>query len=96
MLHPECIRSETFDLYNRDASGAEPLTLTLTVRNTLLILEQLIVQFSMFLKLHYALQEVIHKSFYLKPHKALCFLVDHWSKASREIRSWDSISFCGG
>ncbi|XP_022794203.1 1-phosphatidylinositol 4,5-bisphosphate phosphodiesterase gamma-1-like isoform X3 [Stylophora pistillata] len=31
VLHPECIRSDTFDLYNRDASGAEPLTLTLTI-----------------------------------------------------------------
>jgi len=31
VLQPECIRSDTFDLHSRDASGAEPLTLTLTV-----------------------------------------------------------------
>lgn len=31
VLQPECIRSDTFELHTRDASGAEPLTLTLTV-----------------------------------------------------------------
>lgn len=31
VLQPEGIRSDTFELHTRDASGAEPLTLTLTV-----------------------------------------------------------------
>ena len=31
VLQPECIRNDLFDLYNRDAAGVEPLTLTLTV-----------------------------------------------------------------